>query len=274
MLVGAITPCGQCRALPVRTPVAVRSRRRLRGHRRLAVRQHHQWCTGRVPAGPLRPGESREDPRRTSPTSRSCCWPTSRRPGFSGAESGGVRIGDAVVVFAQGPIGLCATAGRQAHGRGARHRRRRATTRRLTMARRMGADVVLDYRDRRRRRRGQAADGWRRRRGHRGARHAADLRDAPAVPSARRNAVEPRRLLGQAPGSVRCVRGRPWRPSDRHDAVPRRQGADAPADGMVQSGRFDPTPLLTHRFPLTEIGEGYRLFGDRLDGVLKVAITF
>ena len=34
--------------------------------------------------------------------------------GFRGAESGGVRIGDAVVVFAQGPIGLCATAGAQA----------------------------------------------------------------------------------------------------------------------------------------------------------------
>src|ERR1700753_2277613 len=31
--------------------------------------------------------------------------------GFSGAESGGIRIGDSVVVFAQGPIGLCATAG-------------------------------------------------------------------------------------------------------------------------------------------------------------------
>ena len=36
--------------------------------------------------------------------------------GFSGAESGGVRIGDAVVVFAQGPIGLCATAGAQLMG--------------------------------------------------------------------------------------------------------------------------------------------------------------
>lgn len=31
--------------------------------------------------------------------------------GFSGAERGGVKIGDAVAVFAQGPIGLCATAG-------------------------------------------------------------------------------------------------------------------------------------------------------------------
>jgi threonine dehydrogenase-like Zn-dependent dehydrogenase len=31
--------------------------------------------------------------------------------GFSGAESGGIRIGDSVAVFAQGPIGLCAGAG-------------------------------------------------------------------------------------------------------------------------------------------------------------------
>src|SRR4029434_9215268 len=36
--------------------------------------------------------------------------------GFSGAESGGVRIGDSVVIFAQGPIGLCATAGAKLMG--------------------------------------------------------------------------------------------------------------------------------------------------------------
>ncbi|HWW74175.1 MAG TPA: alcohol dehydrogenase catalytic domain-containing protein, partial [Pyrinomonadaceae bacterium] len=36
--------------------------------------------------------------------------------GFSGAESAGIRIGDSVVVFAQGPIGLCATAGARLSG--------------------------------------------------------------------------------------------------------------------------------------------------------------
>ena len=41
---------------------------------------------------------------------------------------------------------------------------------------------------------------------------------------------------------------------------------------MVESGRFDPTPLITHSFPLSEIGEAYRIFSNRLDGVLKVAI--
>src|SRR4030095_10844638 len=59
--------------------------------------------------------------------------------------SGNVRIGDSVVVCAQGPIGLCATAGAKLMG---------ATLiigvdgddNRLAMAKRMGADVVLDYR--------------------------------------------------------------------------------------------------------------------------------
>lgn len=41
---------------------------------------------------------------------------------------------------------------------------------------------------------------------------------------------------------------------------------------MVETGRFDPTPLITHRFSLEDIGEAYRVFSNRLDGVLKVAI--
>ena len=45
--------------------------------------------------------------------------------GFSGAESGGIRIGDTVAVFAQGPIGLCATAGAEAVRRHDDHRGRR-----------------------------------------------------------------------------------------------------------------------------------------------------
>lgn len=40
----------------------------------------------------------------------------------------------------------------------------------------------------------------------------------------------------------------------------------------VKHRRVDLAPLLTHMFPLEEISEGYRIFGERLDGVLKVAI--
>ena len=41
---------------------------------------------------------------------------------------------------------------------------------------------------------------------------------------------------------------------------------------VVQSKRFDPTPLLTHHFQLDQIVEAYDLFASRRDGVLKVAI--
>jgi alcohol dehydrogenase len=65
--------------------------------------------------------------------------------GFGGAESGSVRIGDVVAIFAQGPIGLCATVVARLMG---------ATTiiavesvpARIEMAKRLGADHVVDFR--------------------------------------------------------------------------------------------------------------------------------
>lgn len=42
---------------------------------------------------------------------------------------------------------------------------------------------------------------------------------------------------------------------------------------VVQSGRFDPKMLITHRFSLADIKQGYEVFGNRSEGVLKVLIT-
>ncbi|MEZ5864959.1 MAG: zinc-binding dehydrogenase [Geminicoccaceae bacterium] len=67
--------------------------------------------------------------------------------GFAGAEAANIRIGDTLrAVFAQGPIGLCATAGARLRG---------ATTiiavdsvpERLAMAKRLGADAVVDFKE-------------------------------------------------------------------------------------------------------------------------------
>ena len=41
---------------------------------------------------------------------------------------------------------------------------------------------------------------------------------------------------------------------------------------MVRYHRVDLTPLITHRFSLDEIGEAYKVFGERQDRVVKVAI--
>ena len=64
--------------------------------------------------------------------------------GFKGAENARIKIGDTVVVFAQGPIGLCATAGARLLGAstiiavdGNDHR--------LDISRKMGADITLNF---------------------------------------------------------------------------------------------------------------------------------
>ena len=42
---------------------------------------------------------------------------------------------------------------------------------------------------------------------------------------------------------------------------------------LISEGKIDTTPLITHRFPLDKIEEAYHLFENRLDGVIKIAIT-
>jgi len=64
--------------------------------------------------------------------------------GISAAETANVRIGDSVVVYAQGPIGLCATAGARLMGASLIIGVDSNPTR-LEMAKTMGADVVIDY---------------------------------------------------------------------------------------------------------------------------------
>jgi threonine dehydrogenase-like Zn-dependent dehydrogenase len=192
--------------------------------------------------------------------------------GFSGAESGGVRIGDTVVVFAQGPIGLCATAGARLMG---------ATTVigvdsdpvRLAMAKRMGADITLDFTQ------VDVVDEVRRITGGFGA----DV------------AIEALGTQGTFESALRCLR-----PGGTLSSLGVYSGKlqvpyEAFAAGLgdhrivttlcpggkermgrllraVQTGRFNPTPLLTHEYPLADIGEAYRVFSGRLDGVLKIAI--
>jgi threonine dehydrogenase-like Zn-dependent dehydrogenase len=42
---------------------------------------------------------------------------------------------------------------------------------------------------------------------------------------------------------------------------------------LVQAGTLDPAPMLSHRLPLTDAAEGYRLMAARAEGVTKVALT-
>ena len=42
---------------------------------------------------------------------------------------------------------------------------------------------------------------------------------------------------------------------------------------LIGQGKIDTTPLITHRFSLENIEEAYRIFENRLDGVIKIAVT-
>ena len=41
---------------------------------------------------------------------------------------------------------------------------------------------------------------------------------------------------------------------------------------LIEAGKIDTTPLITHRYKLADIAEAYYLFENKLDGVIKVAV--
>jgi len=191
--------------------------------------------------------------------------------GFSGAESGGVRIGDTVAVFAQGPIGLCATAGAKLMGASLIIGIDGDATR-LQMARRMGADVALDYREI------DVVSEIKRLTGG-----GVDVAiEALGVQSTFENALRVLRP-GATLSSLGVYSGKLQVPYEAWAAgigdhrivttlCPGGKERMRRLMEMIRHGRVDLTPLLTHRFSLDQIGDGYRLFGERLDGVLKIAI--
>ena len=84
--------------------------------RRVAIRQHDQRRVGRVPPRARTPGQTWRSSPTGSTDEQVLMLPDIASTGISGAESGEVRTGDAVAVFAQGPIGLCATLGARLRG--------------------------------------------------------------------------------------------------------------------------------------------------------------
>jgi alcohol dehydrogenase len=191
--------------------------------------------------------------------------------GFGGAESGKVRLGDSVVVFAQGPIGLCATAGARLMGAslviGVD-----GDVARQEVARRMGADVVLDPAvvD-------VPAEVVRLTAG--GADVAIEALGQQQTFEAALQSLRP----GGTLSSLGVYAGKLQIPYDAFAAglgdhtivttlCPGGKARMERLMKVVASGRFDPTQLITHHFALDDIAEAYELFSNRRDGVLKIAI--
>ncbi len=193
--------------------------------------------------------------------------------GFSGAERGEIRIGDTVAVFAQGPIGLCATAGARLQG---------ATTiiavdsvpTRMAMSRQLGADHVVDF---------SAVDPVQeimRLTDGRGVDVAIEALGTQATFESALRVLRPGGTLSSL-GVYSTDLRIPLGPFGAGLADLRIVTTLCPGGkermrrlmAVVASGRVDLKPLVTHRFKLDDIGAAYELFSHQRDGVMKVAIT-
>jgi alcohol dehydrogenase len=270
VLVGAITPCGQCRGC-------------LSGH--LSQCGHGEgdeaiggWRFGNTIDGsqaeyllvPYAQANLTRIPEGVS-DAQVVLLADIASTGFSGAESGGVRIGDAVVVFAQGPIGLCATAGARLMG-AALIIGIDGDDSRLEMSKRMGADIALDYR-------AQDVVAEVKRLTGGGADVAIEALGTQQTFESALRCLRP----GGTLSSLGVYSNTLQLPNDAFSAglgdtrivttlCPGGKERMRRLIEIVRSGRIDLTPLLTHSFSLDRIGEAYDLFGSRRDGVLKVAI--
>ena len=193
--------------------------------------------------------------------------------GFSGAESGRIRIGDTVAVFAQGPIGLCATAGAKLSGASLVIGVDRLPDR-LAMARQMGADHVIDSSQV-----DPVAEIMRLTAG-RGVDVAIEALGTQSTFEACLRVLRPGGTLsslGVYSTDLTIPLGAFAAGLGDHRIVttlcPGGKERMRRLMSVVESGRVDLGALVTHRFKLDDIEKAYELFSHQRDGVLKVAIT-
>lgn len=193
--------------------------------------------------------------------------------GFSGAERGGIRIGDSVAVFAQGPIGLCATAGAKLSG---------ATmvigvdgiAGRLAVSRQFGADVSINFHD------GDPVEQIMALTDGRGVDVAIEALGTQTTFEGALRVLRPGGTLsslGVYATDLRIPLGPFAAGLGDHKIVttlcPGGKERMRRLMEVIRSGRVDLKPMVTHRFTLDQIEAAYELFGHQRDGVLKVAIT-
>lgn len=193
--------------------------------------------------------------------------------GFSGAESAGIRIGDTVAVFAQGPIGLCATLGAKLSGATLVIGVDRVPAR-LEMARRMGADVVVDAS------RVDVVDEILKITGGRGVDASIEALGTQATFEAALRVLRPGGTLsslGVYSTDLKIPLGAFAAGLGDHKIVttlcPGGKERMRRLMSAIESGRADLGALVTHRFKLDQIEAAYELFSHQRDGVLKVALT-
>ena len=270
VIVGAITPCGQCRAClsgdGAQCSYGADDFRAIGGWR---FGNTINGCQADYVLVPNAQANLAKIPEGLTDEEVLLC-PDIMSTGFSAAERARTHIGDAVAVFAQGPIGLCATAGARLSGAslviGVD-----SVPKRLEMSRRMGADVVIDHSQQ------DVVAEIKRLTG------GVDV----AIEALGQQATFESALRSLRPGgtlsSLGVYSGHLTMPLDAIGAgltdqtilttlCPGGKERMRRLMSIVRARRFPFRDLVTHTFRLDQIVDAYDLFSHQRDGVLKVAV--
>ncbi len=197
--------------------------------------------------------------------------------GFAAAEEADIHVGGSVVVFAQGPVGLCATAGARLAGAGLVIAVESIPARQ-ELARRFGADLVVDP---------KAGDPVAEIIKLTGGEGADSAIEALGLQITFENCIKVTRPggtisnvgyhgeggdslripllefgLGMSNKTIRgvlCPGGR-----ERMTRLLR----------ILERKRFDPTPMTTHRFGFGDVEKAFRMLESKADGIIKPLITY
>ncbi|MFO7261661.1 MAG: NAD(P)-dependent alcohol dehydrogenase [bacterium] len=196
--------------------------------------------------------------------------------GFMAAENGKIPMGGTVAIFAQGPVGLMATAAARLLGAGLIIAVE-SVPRRQELARHFGADVVIDF---------TKTDP---------VQAILDLTDGEGVDTA----IE---ALGSSEVLANCVRvtkpggiisNAGYHGQGDFIAIPRLEWGVGMAEKnivtglcpggrlrlqrllrLLENGRVDPTPLTTHTFRFDELDRAFKLMETKEEGIIKPLIDF
>ena len=192
--------------------------------------------------------------------------------GFKGAENANIQIGDVVAIFAQGPIGLCATAGAKIKG-ASMIIAVDGNNERLAMAKKLGADITLNFTE------VDVVDEIMKITGGRGVDSSIEGLGLQSTFEQCLKILKPGGTLSSlGVYSEDLVIPMAHFASGLGDHTIRTALCPGGKERMrrlmnvIESGRVDLSEMVTHTYALDDIVEAYDLFMHQRDGVLKIAI--
>jgi threonine dehydrogenase-like Zn-dependent dehydrogenase len=197
--------------------------------------------------------------------------------GLAGAENANIPPGGTVAVFAQGPVGLCATMMARLLGAGLVIAVE-AKPDRAALAKKLGADVVVDPTQ------GDAAEQIRQLTQGEGVDSAIEALGHPVTFENCIKATRPGGTIsnvgyhGEAGNSLSIPL--PEFGLGMGDKQIRTALCPGGRERMVrllrllEAGRVDPTPLTTHRFPFSQVERAFHMMETKEDNIVKPLITF